>query len=181
MMWALTSYIDADPEARRWLDGVPDPWGMVVNPNYLRIDLPVTSWPLLDDFIPPQPVIDGLSNPCYANSPSPYLALIANPTGFVQTIVQDMQYAISNVNLACPNGDPHDPTTLRLSVQGRQQTGSPLRARGGPADGHRPLRPGRGGAAVDLRRRTQRQGHRRRGPQLRRAGQGRAEGGRSSC
>ncbi len=28
---AVTAYINADPEARAWLDGKPDPWGMVIN------------------------------------------------------------------------------------------------------------------------------------------------------
>src|SRR5262249_19207821 len=27
-------WILADPEARNWLHGKPDPWGMTVNPNY---------------------------------------------------------------------------------------------------------------------------------------------------
>ena len=53
-MWALTSWIDADPEARTWLDGYPDPWGMKVNENYRGIDLPVDNWPLLDDFVAPE-------------------------------------------------------------------------------------------------------------------------------
>lgn len=30
--WAVWSYVLADPEARAFLDGTPDPWGMVVNP-----------------------------------------------------------------------------------------------------------------------------------------------------
>ncbi|KQW48856.1 hypothetical protein ASC77_09015 [Nocardioides sp. Root1257] len=124
MTAALTSYIDADPEARKWLDGVPDPWGMVVNPNYLRIDLPVSSWPQLDEFVLPQSIIDAKVNPCYSYSPSPYLGLIANPTGFVQNVVQNIQYSMSNVNIACPNGDSSDVTTLRLRTQGRQQPGN---------------------------------------------------------
>lgn len=32
--WALWSYVLADPEARAFLDGEPDPWGMRVNPWY---------------------------------------------------------------------------------------------------------------------------------------------------
>ena len=27
LVWALSQWIDADPEARAWLDGKPDPWG----------------------------------------------------------------------------------------------------------------------------------------------------------
>ncbi len=62
MMEALTSWIDADPEARDFLNGVPDPWGMQVNPNYRHVELPVSSWPLLDDF---QLASD---SPCYDTS-----------------------------------------------------------------------------------------------------------------
>src|SRR5262249_55420660 len=39
--WALTSYINADSAARTWLDGTPDPWGMMVNSAYKGIQLPV--------------------------------------------------------------------------------------------------------------------------------------------
>ncbi|MFL6157150.1 MAG: hypothetical protein ACJ72D_13705, partial [Marmoricola sp.] len=124
MVYALTSYIEADPDARKFLDGTADPWGMVVNPSYKGIDLPVYAWPLQDTTLASKAYIDGGNNPCYSYSPSPYLSLIANPTAFVSTIVLNMQYAISNVNLECPNGDPHDVTTLRLSIQGRQPPGS---------------------------------------------------------
>jgi hypothetical protein len=123
LVWALTSYINADPEARAWLNGQPDPWGMVVNPSYQDISLPVESWPLLDTFELPQSYIDSQNNPCYSYSPSPYLALIANPLSLMSSIVQDVQFSISNVDIACPNGVPDDVSTLRLSVQGRQQPG----------------------------------------------------------
>jgi hypothetical protein len=123
LVYALTSYLNADPEARAWLDGTPDPWGMKVNPTYKGIDLPVFSWPLNDDTLAPQSYIDSGNNPCYTYSPTPYLALIANPTAFISTIVLNMQYSISNVNTACPNGDPRDVSSLRLQIQGRQQPG----------------------------------------------------------
>ena len=53
---AITAYINADPDARAWLDGTPDPWGMVVNPNYQgdKLVLPTYSWPLMDTFEPPK-------------------------------------------------------------------------------------------------------------------------------
>ncbi len=38
MIRALTTYINDDPAARAWLNGKPDPWGMVVNPAYRHID-----------------------------------------------------------------------------------------------------------------------------------------------
>ena len=123
LVWALTSYIESDPEARAWLDGKPDPWGMVVNPAYKGIKLPVDSWPLLDTFTLPKSYIDSENNPCYSYSPSPYLSLVANPPALMSTIVQDIQFGISDADIACPNGDPNDVSTLRLQVQGRQQPG----------------------------------------------------------
>jgi hypothetical protein len=48
-IWALTSYINAAPEARAWLDGQPDGYsGMVVNPAYRGITLPELANQLLD-------------------------------------------------------------------------------------------------------------------------------------
>jgi hypothetical protein len=90
-MFALTSYINADPEARAWLDGQPDPWGMVVNPNYKGISLPVESWPLLDSF-----EIDtggGGNNPCLDANPTPYLPLVASPTSTLSAIAQAIQFS----------------------------------------------------------------------------------------
>ena len=61
VMYALTSYINADPEARAWLNGTPDPWGMTVNPAYQGISLPLSSWPQLDTYTPPSQSTD----PCW--------------------------------------------------------------------------------------------------------------------
>lgn len=48
-IWALTSYVNADPEARAWLNGQPDAYsGMVVNPAYRDITLPQLATQLLD-------------------------------------------------------------------------------------------------------------------------------------
>jgi hypothetical protein len=123
MVYALTSYINADPDARAFLDGKPDPWGMVVNPAYKGISLPVYSWPLLDNFSAPQSYIDGGNNPCYSYSKGAWMQLMADPTSLISTIVLNMQYAISNVELSCPNGDPNDVSTLKLSIEGRQNPG----------------------------------------------------------
>jgi hypothetical protein len=121
LVWALTSYINADPEARLWLNGTPDPWGMVVNPNYAGIALPVESWPLLDGFELPSSYTSA-NNPCLNYSNAPYLSLIANPTGFPLTIVQDVQFATPNGQTVC-NGDSSDPTTLKLTTPARQPYG----------------------------------------------------------
>ncbi|MDX6244417.1 MAG: hypothetical protein QOE76_2140 [Frankiales bacterium] len=48
LTWTLTSWIDADPEARAFLNGKLDPYGMHVNGAYLKLALPVASFPLLD-------------------------------------------------------------------------------------------------------------------------------------
>ncbi|MCW2786815.1 MAG: hypothetical protein JWP74_3332 [Marmoricola sp.] len=124
MVYALTSYINDDADARAFLDGKADPWGMVVNPAYKNVSLPTYSWPLQDTNNADAAYIDGGNNPCYSHSPSAYLPLISNPTAVISTIVLNMQYGISNVNTECPNGDPTDVSTLKLQIQGRQQPGS---------------------------------------------------------
>jgi len=97
-MWALTSYINADPEARAWLDGKPDPWGMVVNPVYKGIKLPVTQWPLLDTYVP-QAI--QLTNPCLQQSPTPYLNLVASPLESIAQITLDLEFDISDSQTGC--------------------------------------------------------------------------------
>ncbi|MFC6154663.1 hypothetical protein [Nocardioides yefusunii] len=120
LMWALTSWIDADTEARKWLDGEPDAWGMKVNAAYASIALPVDNWPLLDDFIAPQWYQD--QNACYAKSPTPVMQLVANPPSNLATVVLNVQYANSAVATVC-RYDGYDPTTLPLRQQGRQKVG----------------------------------------------------------
>ncbi|HJQ48865.1 MAG TPA: hypothetical protein VJ870_21430 [Amycolatopsis sp.] len=44
----LWSWINADPDARAFLDGKPDKWGMTVNPHYRGIALPVSTFPKAD-------------------------------------------------------------------------------------------------------------------------------------
>ncbi|SDI45052.1 hypothetical protein SAMN05192558_104411 [Actinokineospora alba] len=45
---ALWAWINSDKEAREFLDGKPDPYGMVVNKNYLKLALPVENFPKAD-------------------------------------------------------------------------------------------------------------------------------------
>ena len=45
---ALTRWIGADPEARAFIAGKPDPWGMKVNRHYQDLQLPISTFPLLD-------------------------------------------------------------------------------------------------------------------------------------
>ena len=102
VMYALTSYINADPDARAFLDGKPDPWGMVVNPTYKNIPLPTESWPLLDTFKSPDIDLGGcLRRPDQTIAAVPILPLIAAPTSSLTSIAQSMQYAIGSATTAC--------------------------------------------------------------------------------
>jgi hypothetical protein len=96
--WALTSYINDNPQARAWLNGKPDPWGMVVNPAYKNIKLPVQTFPLLDTFIP---TTFYENNPCVQNAPVPFLPLVAAPLENQALITLDMQFSISDSQTNC--------------------------------------------------------------------------------
>jgi hypothetical protein len=114
---ALTSYLQADPDARAWLDGAADPWGMVVNPAYKGISLPVSSWPLLDTFI-----LDPPLNPCLAQNPASMLNLIAAPTQRIPSISLALQYALSPSPGICVVSDNVTGVGDKLTTAG-QQTG----------------------------------------------------------
>ncbi|SDD28915.1 hypothetical protein [Nocardioides lianchengensis] len=120
LVWALSSWIDSDPEARAWLDGYADPWGMTVNEAYRGLDLPVDNWPLLDEFVAPDWYKE--QNACYKNSPTPFLQLVANPPSNLAAVLVNMQYAKSAVATVC-RYDGNDPTSLPLRQQGRQDVG----------------------------------------------------------
>ena len=121
VMWALSSYINADPEARAWLNGKPDPWGMVVNPAYEGIKLPVESWPLLDTTT---------NGPDYTQSGNPFCVgalgngnakvpdrpLIDNPQQTLQYVAYDMKYAIAASMTAC-NNNPLTPEYTQLGPE----------------------------------------------------------------
>ncbi|WGL51832.1 hypothetical protein P5P86_17985 [Nocardioides sp. BP30] len=130
MLTALSSYILSDSDAKHWLDGERDPWGMKVNPAYQldlpasqnpsspHLTLPVSSWPLLDDF-----ELDGTgSNACMKDVP--YLAQIAHPLSQVSTIEEDLEFAISNSQTVCPTiTDANDPSQLVPKTEGQQPVG----------------------------------------------------------
>ncbi len=46
---ALTRWIWSDPQARAFIQGKPDPWGMTVNSNYQKLPMPFSIFPLLDE------------------------------------------------------------------------------------------------------------------------------------
>ncbi|KAA1423913.1 hypothetical protein FE697_010195 [Mumia zhuanghuii] len=119
---ALTAWIDADPEARAWLDGSADPWGMRVNDQYKAKRLSSIDGFLLDTFEAPDWY--KTANKCYGNSPSPYLNLVANPQANLSAITINLQYASSAVLTAC-NFLTEDPIgSLPLRKEGRQAIGN---------------------------------------------------------
>ncbi|CAN5611287.1 hypothetical protein BH10ACT8_BH10ACT8_18320 [soil metagenome] len=100
VMRALTTYINADPEARAWLDGTPDPWGMVVNPNYRGISLPVDTMPLLDTYAFPAGY--GADGTCTQTiAPVPYLPLVQAPISRLSDIAQAVQYSVPGSQTRC--------------------------------------------------------------------------------
>jgi hypothetical protein len=121
VMEALTSYINSDPTTRAWLDGKPDQYGMVVNPAYQGIKLPVDVWPLLSTF-EPTAYYQSDNNDCLFNSPVPYLPLVAAPLASLEDISSSMQFAIANSTTDCSQIAG---TTLgeKLVPQGRQTVG----------------------------------------------------------
>jgi hypothetical protein len=61
----LWTWINSDADARAFLEGAPDPWGMTVNPNYLKItdgSIP-SSFPKQDPYCAPQQANDGTQPP----------------------------------------------------------------------------------------------------------------------
>jgi hypothetical protein len=101
---ALTTYINDNPEARAWLNGQPDPWGMVVNPAYKGIKLPVNQWPLLSNFEPAAYYASD-NNDCLYNSPVPYLPLVAAPLESLEDISEAVQFSIANSTTVCSEID----------------------------------------------------------------------------
>jgi hypothetical protein len=50
LVWELTRWIEADPEARAWLAGTADQWGMHVNTDFKNYGYPVSSIELRDPY-----------------------------------------------------------------------------------------------------------------------------------
>jgi hypothetical protein len=118
---ALTTYINDDPTARAWLNGAPDQWGMVVNPAYKNIALPVDQWPQLSTFEPTS-FYQSDFNDCLYNSPVPFLPLVAAPLANLEDISQAMQFDIANSTTTCSQAEG---TALgeKLTAAGRQTAG----------------------------------------------------------
>jgi hypothetical protein len=102
----LTEYIDQDKDARAFLAGKADPWGMKVNPAYKNIDLPRPEWPLLDTYIPKT------ENTCRQQNPSVYFSQLAAPVTTLRKISDVLLDAWPNVQTKCD----YDTTTEKFKV-----------------------------------------------------------------
>jgi hypothetical protein len=125
---ALTSYINADPEARAWLNGAPDPWGMVVNPGYKNIALPVELWPLSDTFATNTVSYFSsclLPEQWQALTPQPLGPLVASPQNTLALITQQVQYASPNAHVKCSTVQDQSGAVVlaTLGPTGRQTPG----------------------------------------------------------
>lgn len=91
----LTSYLAEDKDAVSFIAGKPDPWGMVVNPEYKDITIPTAEWPLLDNYIP-----DTL-NECRLDNPSVYFTQLAAPVTTLRKVAEALLDAWPNIQTRC--------------------------------------------------------------------------------
>lgn len=113
VLTTLTSWIANDKQAAAFIAGEPDPWGMVINPNYKKIALPTSEWPLLDDYVPPT------EQECYAQNPAPYFSQLAAPINSLRKIAEAVLDAWPNVQTKCERATTADPWKIgRIDRQG---------------------------------------------------------------
>lgn len=112
----LTSYLAQDADAKAFIDGTPDPWGMKVNPSYLGVQLPVDEWPLLDTFIPTT------QNECQKQNPTVYFTQVASPVSTLRTIADALIDAWPNVQTRCDYDTVT--ATYKLGRRDRQSYGT---------------------------------------------------------
>ncbi len=110
---ALTSYIANDAEASAFVKGAKDPWGMVVNPSYKDVALPVDDFPLLDQYQPPS------AQECYRQNPAPYFGQLAAPVSSLRKVAEAVLDAWPNVQTKCDRASTSDPFKVgRIDRQG---------------------------------------------------------------
>lgn len=123
VMYALTSYIANDPDARAWLAGAPAPGGMLVNPHYRtganEISLPTDSWRLLDTYTDKAAA---LASQCGQYNTSPYLPLVAAPTANLSAIAVALEFATPLSSTNCFDLQT-TPPSWALRRQNRQSPG----------------------------------------------------------
>jgi hypothetical protein len=91
----LTDYIAHDKKAMAFINGKPDPWGMVVNPAYKKIAMPTPEWPLLDTYVPQT------QNVCRQKNPGVYFSQLAAPVSTMSTIATALLDSWPNVQTRC--------------------------------------------------------------------------------
>ena len=95
VMEQLTDYLAHDRDAMDFIKGKPDPWGMVVNPEYQDISVPTPEWPLLDDYVPVT------ENTCRQQNPAVYFTQLAAPVTTMRKIAEALLDAWPNVQTRC--------------------------------------------------------------------------------
>jgi hypothetical protein len=110
---SLTAYLEADPEAKQFIKGARDPWGMVVNPSYKGLKLPVSEFPLRDTFVPASAL------ECYQQNPAPYFSQLAAPVNSITKVASAVLDAWPNVQTKCDRSSASDPFKVgRIDRQG---------------------------------------------------------------
>lgn len=94
-MTALTTWIAQDKEALAFLKGKPDPWGMVINSSYKKVQLPVATWPLLDTFVPTS------NDRCWIANPPQYFSQLAAPVSSMRKIAESVLDGWPLASLKC--------------------------------------------------------------------------------
>jgi hypothetical protein len=113
VLTSLTSYIADDSEAKAFIAGKPDPWGMVINPTYKKLELPVSSFPLLDTFVPTS------AQECEQQNTTPYLTQVAAPVNSISKIAQAVLDGWPNVQTKAERSSSSDPCKFgRIERQG---------------------------------------------------------------
>lgn len=109
----LTGYLARDADARAFLAGKPDPWGMKVNPFYKGIKVPTAQWPLLDTYVPTSNL------ECLKQNPTPYLSQVAAPVSSLRQIANAVLDGWPLVQTNCTRSTSSDPFKLgRIERQG---------------------------------------------------------------
>lgn len=115
---AITRYIVSDPDAKSFIAGKADPWGMTINPSYQDVKLPVDEWPLRDEYKPT------VSQACLAaNNDTPYLIRLAAPVTSFRKIADAMIDAWPLAQTRC-TGDGSEQLPYVLGRSERQGIGS---------------------------------------------------------
>lgn len=119
VVWELTRYIDADPAARAWLDGAQDENGMVVNPKFRGIELPIETLPLLDEWVIPPGTVPGA---CEENHETLWLNLVASPLATLAETATSVLEGQPSAQTACElPGTGTDPSAARWDRVGRDR------------------------------------------------------------